>query len=270
MKARKLMLEGKLPSESEEDAGVRAAYGFSVAGNAKPYFKYEVNLPHINYFINVVKAYVGEGELSSEINDDIVLGFLGHILWALGNGDYALQGDIVSERMMKSLGIKEHKDYFKMLDTALSYTNLEILKNYNELKNQATRTLSFMATKIIEDMDNDVSLVKTFMSAMEAQKKPASEPTPEAAETAPGSTEILEGAKELTAAPVSADGVSDGGEPVTPAKGGGSGVSRLRKKRRNTRRRNTRRRRRSTRRKNTRRRNTRRKNTRRRNTRRRY
>ena len=218
MKARKLMLEGKLPSESEEDAGVRAAYGFSVAGNAAPYFEYK----KYDYYIKIIL----NKDAPDGINDDIVHGLLGHILWGLGNGDYAIQSDIVSQRMMELLELNDPIEYFNTLQNAINNQEIfdNLLKKYNELKKQTTKIIQ--APKIIEDMDNDISLVKTFLNT-KVERDP----------------EQIKFMTEL---------------------GGGSGVSRLRKKRRNTRRR-----RRSTRRKNTRRRNTRRKNTRRRNTKRR-
>jgi hypothetical protein len=226
MKARKLMLEGKLPSESEEDAGVRAAYGFSVAGNAKPYFKYEEYVDNKNQLIIDI--------FSEGVQDK--LGLLGHILWGLGNGSYALKDDIVSQRMMKSLELNDPIEYFNKLEESIQnqgdFDNL--LSKYNELKNQATTNQD---TKIIEDMNNDISLVNTFFKTMPP-----------------------------------AEGYAAGARFLTDDSWGGGGVSRLRKKRRNTRRKNTRRRntrRKNTRRRNTRRRNTRRKNTRRKNTRRR-
>ena len=104
--AAELMSNEQLPSERHGD-GVRAAYGFSVAGNAGPYFEY-IREDHVDHIISKPSSFTHH-------NPDIVHGLLGHILWGLGNGKYALQSDIVSKRMIELLELKDHNEYFNKL-----------------------------------------------------------------------------------------------------------------------------------------------------------
>lgn len=126
-RAAELFMSEKLPSEGEGDGdGVRAAYGFSVDGNAKPYFKY------LSYEgTNIVKNAA----------DDAYRGLLAHIFWVQGCDGY-LSEDAVGVAIANKIGKNvitdyAHVEYLRELTRIMDYDDTagftKLLAEYNSI-----------------------------------------------------------------------------------------------------------------------------------------
>ena len=137
-----------LPGDSAEEEGVRAAYGFSVNGNALPYFMYQ--------------KYKGKSIVNTA--EEKHYGLLAHIFWVQGCDGY-MDKDAVGVAMADKIGkkvINDHGGYDEYLTELTRVMEADDIDGFNgllEVYNSIESTPEIMRMK-----QTDIDSFKAFKS----------------------------------------------------------------------------------------------------------